>query len=215
MLGPIGSDIMAIFRLLSPDEIDKYIVREEPIKVEQSMRMAANGESMQYSEEPPSPKNKTSKQQPDEEHQAEVIPIRKVKTDHESIDGPILEKELTTDHGQELKKKTSKVSQVPNNDNSPPTSGLEAMGILSASSIKKIEAERLKEENSKKDSATVFLLKEREKMRESKKRMIEQEAIKSYQNSASQEFYEESDDELPDEENQQGLKGILLNKRHY
>ncbi len=90
------------------------------------------------------------------------------------------------------------------------------MGILSASSIKEIEAERRKKENDKKDSATVFLLKEREKMRDSKRRMTEQRAIKSYQTNAAQEFYDDTEEDISDEENRQNdLKGILLNKKHF
>ena len=70
----------------------------------------------------------------------------------------------------------------------------------------------LAKENKNRDSATVFLLKERERMRSAKRKMIEQVALKSYQLNASQEFYEKSDNGEEEEEGLDDLKGILLNK---
>ncbi len=67
---------MAIFRLLSPDEIDKYIVDEKVRKIGESMPMAANGEPMQFDDERPHLENQQKKSFP-KDHQAEIIPISK------------------------------------------------------------------------------------------------------------------------------------------
>ena len=52
-------------------------------------------------------------------------------------------------------------------------------------------------------------------MRQSKKRLIEQQALKQYQTNAAQEFHDEVFDEETGELANADLKGILLNKKHY
>ena len=52
-------------------------------------------------------------------------------------------------------------------------------------------------------------------MRESKKRLIEQHAYKSYQTNAAQEFYETEDSLDEDEINDSSTKGILINKKQF
>lgn len=213
MLGPIGSDVMLIFRLLSPDEIDKYIVNDTSREVGETMAMASGGESLQYDDESPHLENSSKPSKFPKDHQAKIIPLDEFK--------------------EKSKKKTSEVasayavqegafaesSELENKfQANAPISGsteLESIGVLSSSTIKEIESDREKKENDNKDSATVFLLKEREKMRISKKRLIEQYAIKSYQTNAAQEFYEETEEDLLDEDGSSDLKGILLNKKHY
>ena len=215
MLGPIGSEIMAIFRLLSPHEIDKYIKDEKPRKIETSLPMAAGGESLQYDGDEPHLEEQARKFPKD--HQAKIIPIN---PENAKSNKPKNEEIQKTSEAIASSPSTSMGESGPARRNSRNDgsggSDLESLGILSARSIREQEEQRLREENSKKDSATVFLLKHREKMRESRKRIIEQHAINSYQKNASQEFYEESDDDLLEEERGQGeFKGILFNKKHY
>ncbi len=206
MLGPIGSQIMSIFRLLSPDEIDKYIVREEEAKVNESLPMASGGEefaSEGHQEDQVSQRSAKQETEFPKEHQAEIIPLHKLKVE-----------EVKQEPETALRQQEKKHSQ--HSSLSGESGELESLGILSAKSIRAIEEERLKKENAKKDSATVFLLKEREKLKSSKKRLIEQVAFKSYQSNAAQEFHDMNDDDLLEEENSsKDLKGILLNKRHY
>jgi hypothetical protein len=52
------------------------------------------------------------------------------------------------------------------------------------------------------------------KMRDSKKRLVEQHAYKSYQTNAAQEFYEEDVAE-EEEASESGAKGILVNKKQF
>jgi len=208
MLGPIGSNIMSIFRLLSPDEIDKYIESKEVQKIAGSM--AASGEEMTYEghQEPEFAQPKEKKFSTD--HQAEIIPIGKFKKDnHIEEEKKEAEEELPVEMKAEVKK------LKPKSNASAPKSQLESIGILSASSLRQIEQERLEKESKNKDSTTAFLIRERMKMRESKKRLIEQHAYKSYQMNAAQEFYDT--DDLLDEEanNDSSTKGILVNKKQF
>ena len=205
MLGPIGSEIMRLFRLLSPDEIEKYVSHDEVDEVQANMQMASNGESMQFD----SRASKNNQKSFPKEDQAKIIPI------NESVESEL--KNRAKAHISQFATESHDEPE-PKNLRKPDTnkgSGLESIGVLSASRIKEIELQRLKEENNSKDSATIFLLKERDKMRQSKKRLVEQTALKQYQNNAAQEFHEEVFDEESGEMASSDLKGILLNKKHY
>ena len=178
------------------------------------MPMAANGGQMQYDDEAPHQQDKKQKPFP-KDHQAKVLPLNELSTVPKKVD--LNESEMTNQplSNRNAQLKAQYLNKEINHRANEQSNDLASMGILSSSTIKQIENDRRKKENENKDSATVFLLKERQKMRESKKRMIEQEAIKSYQTNAAQEFYDESEDEFSEEEGHHDLKGILLNKRHY
>ena len=141
MLGPIGSEIMNIFRLLSPDEIDRYIVDEKTSIMVGSV--AAGGESLsldtedshhgQYSKK----KKKFAK-----DHQAEIIPLSEHKEKQaakqfleENDRYPEQENELSREN---VEAKAKKVAES--------THDLSSIGVLSASSIREIENERLKKD---------------------------------------------------------------------
>ena len=205
MLGPIGSEIMGIFRLLSPHEIDRYIIDTKEESVGATMKMAANGEPLQYNDEKPhfeSPKNDHFPK----EHSAKIIPLKTKQSQetHQTDEQAVAH--LRSDRNDE------EVEQIQVHQDSSGSS-LASVGILSSKAIKEQEQKRLKEENDKKDSTTVFLLKEREKARLSKRRLTEMYAMKSYQSTANQDFsgeYEEDDDGNRVSDN---MKGILLNKK--
>lgn len=217
MIEPMGSNIIAIFRLLSPDEIDRYIDAKEVRKVEGTM--VAGGEEFTYAEhngpKPDSPLKKQKKSDSEgQSNQAEIIPIgqlRKEKQqDEQKSDQPKASANLA-------EKRKSEVKHIKDHHRMPSgKSDLEAVGILSATTLREIEQERLREEMSKRDSTTAFLIKERQKMRDSKKRLIEQHAYKMYQQNAAQELFDSEDlyneeDELSDG----SAKGILINKKQY
>jgi hypothetical protein len=216
MLGPIGSQIMAIFRLLSPDEIDKYIVdeRADEFKTEGTMSIAAGAEGMNLSSGGPHSQapNKFPK-----DHQAKIIPLNNQSPEEKELLQDTPDDSQEQSHADQKPAVTEESKHAPfNNSAGDGNFGLEAIGVLSANQIKNIENKRRAEENGKRDSATVFLLKERERMRSAKRKMVEQVAIKSYQVNASQEFYEQTDEDLDEEENlTDSLKGILLNKKHF
>ncbi len=204
MLGPIGSEIMGIFRLLSPQEIDRYIIHEEETGVHSAMPMAANGESFQFEDKQPETPHSNQKKKFPKDHSAEIIPLKAEINTNQKINSSEVDNEETY-----APEKIEKIKTLHDNT----SEGLESVGILSAHTIREQEAKRLKEENNKKDSTTVFLLKEREKSRQSKRRITEMYALKSYQSTANQEF--SSDYEIDEDGNRvsDSLKGILLNKR--
>jgi len=224
MLGPIGSHVMAIFRLLSPEEIDRYITRDKSGAVSEkagavdiAMKMASGGESMHHSHGGPRLDQKENNDDVIEDenkfpegHEAKIIPLK----DYSGVEAqPVPQKE---DDASEEKQNFASKAVKPIPDSEAAKGGLASIGVLSASTIREQEQNRAREENSKRDSATVFLIKEREKMRTSKRKLAEQTAIKRYQSSAAQEFHEESEEDLLSEETDKSdMKGILLNKRNY
>lgn len=210
MLGPIGCDIMAIFRLLSPTEIDRYIEVHKESKV--SMPMAANGQALSFDQDEPHLENKGPKKKFNPKNKAKIVNINKYKKEREA--------EPTREESSSNRIRAQNLAPPDNEESSPPrgNNALESIGVLSASTIKNIENERMKKEKQKEDSATVFLLKERQKLRDSKKKLIKQEAFKTYQTSSTQVYNsssstdEEGESEASDTTES---RGILVNKRHY
>ena len=201
MLGPIGSEIMRIFRLLSPEEIDKYIVREEEAVVASPQKLAAGAEyNLEDSSHPLPEKNKEDIK---EEDNVVSFPHKKSETR--------VENQLDAENFKP--KSETKIIEIDNPGGGDRT--LESAGILSASRIKEIEKKRLAEEHNKKDSTTVFLIKERLKARKAKQLLAESYAISLYQKNANQEFGQEV--EIDEEGNRisDPMKGILLNKKQY
>ncbi len=214
MLGPIGSEIMRIFRLLSPDEIDRYIVDDKVGRIEGNM--AAGGESIAFDDgHPQSNQYSKNKDKLSEEHKAEIIPFsehQEKKAAQQYLDES---ERLSEDTAGDSDRDRSLAAQEKAQRVVASANDLSSIGVLSGSSIRQIEKDRLEKENKKKDSATVFLIKERQKMRESKQKLSEQTALKLYQTNASQEFHEQSEDDLLDEDSPNDLRGILINKKQY
>ncbi|MBD66841.1 MAG: hypothetical protein CME62_16680 [Halobacteriovoraceae bacterium] len=209
MLGPIGADIMSIFRLLSPSEIDRYMEYEEDQEASVTpAAMASGGEEFSFQQKSAYKQSKHS-----EEHQAKIIPLH--QDDHQqSSQDNLPDDEHPSDSRPSLSELEAKVENLKNNLKA---NGLESVGILSAASLRNIEKKRLAEESKNKDSTTAFLIKEREKMRQSKRRIIEQHAFKTYIASAACEIYEVDDSADDDEEtlDASGTKGILVNKKQF
>ncbi|MAZ49238.1 MAG: hypothetical protein CME65_11805 [Halobacteriovoraceae bacterium] len=207
MLGPIGSEVMAVFRLLSPHEIDAYITEEDNSVVRIEGTRTATGEELPHD----SSKQFFSRNEsggeidaPEDEDidvnkPAKIIPLHAYQDSSDSE---------RVQQNRDLDRRSPKSREK--------DSSLSSLGILSASQIKAQEKARLESEKSQEDSVTVFLLKEREKMRKSKKRMTEQSAIKVYQHNAAVDLnIEDSFDEDGEPISNSDMRGILVNKKQY
>lgn len=207
MLGPIGSEVMAVFRLLSPHEIDAYITEEDASVVRIEGTRTATGEELPHDSSKQFFSREKSRGEIDvpEDEDIDVNRPAKIIPLHAYKEGSDSEREQ---QNQDLNRRSSKSKE--NN------SSLSSLGILSASQIKAQEKARLESEKSQEDSVTVFLLKEREKMRKSKKRIIEQSAIKVYQYNAAVDLnIEDSFDEDGEPIANSDMRGILVNKKQY
>lgn len=214
MLGPIGSNLMQLLRVLTPSEIDRYsedVVNNTKVEL---LAIAAGAEDMSTTQHEHDPRSADAYKKPpvagideEEELKAKIIPINdKVK------------KELSDQEEQSQKDKADEFQPI-ELGRFAESSGLESIGILSKSQVSAIETEKRKRENDKKESTTVFILNQREKLKGSQNKLAEQAAILQYRKNASQEFikHEISEDELDDdfEPSTSDSCGILVNKKHY
>jgi hypothetical protein len=192
MLGPKGSTIISILKVLTPSEIDRYT--EEQGFEESDIKVASGAEGFELSsfshlqtDEQTSAKSAEQSEeveaQLDEfENEAKIIPI------NSSI-------QLEESH---LK-----------------ASGLEALGIESRHSVQERKSRDEEYENSKKESTTVFILNQREQLKESQNKLVSQAAILEYKKSATQEVYNKGDHGSDENRVSTGSSGILINKKHY
>lgn len=208
MLGPMGAKIIDLLRIMTPNEIDRYVEKKEEVS-NANIQLAAGAEDFNVSNTPVNhnlskqEKKEEEKDQDDIQHEAKIIPINKdvqeqnsksTEEEHEPIDP-----EQALEYEATFKEKE-----------------LEAAGIFSAQKIEALKKEKLKRVKAKQESTSNFIIKEREKLKQTKLRLIEQDAIKNYNLNANVEsLNDEIDIDNPDEEIIVGNKGILVNKKHY
>ena len=214
MLGPIGSELMSILRILTPDELNRYLDSKEEGKVEAKVAVGGENLSFDHNQSSLGKQSNSNSKKFNKDNQAEIIPIDRYKSKPPEENVVNNEERFENDLKQESHDSQEKPSQ--SHHRGPASSELESIGVLSASKIKQLESQKLAEELKGRDSTTAFLLKEREKMQVSKKKLMERQAFKLYQSTANQELFEDDEDfgEL-DEDLSVGLKGILINKKHF
>jgi len=213
MLGPMGARIMDLLKIMTPNEIDRYIDKTAEESTEQ-VKIASGGESFDAlsSNSNPNPHSKSNKNDADttesSEHEAKIIPIRaevieNIESDKKSLkQSPQLSNDDSEEEGSYHATKNE--------------SELEAAGIFSAGKIDALKREKLKKQKANQESTTNFILGQREKLKKTKLKLVEMEAIRNYnQNSNIESINNEIDLENPEEEVVIGSKGILVNKKHY
>lgn len=215
MLGPIGANLMSILKVLTPSEIDLY---SETYEDSVAQHMAVGAENIQYDGHNSSsandykkklsrPGEDTTSEEEEDLEKAKIIPINKK-----------VEQELSK--RDESFKQKLEIPQSIKASSSTDNNSLNAIGILSKNQQLEIEEKRRKQENESKDSTSVFILNQREKLKQSRMKLVEQKAIMQYQKNASAEILtaKDSSDEDYDDDGEvrdNSSKGILVNKRHY
>lgn len=205
MLGPMGAVVMNVLKVMTPSEIERYSQGRE---AEEVSKIAAGAESISSggagsSFNPQSESHHKKKEHPPNESlndsgEAKIIPIREQMPIRPPPKAPPPDEP-----------KSTKVE---------PENELEGMGIVSGEKQHAIKEAASAREKSKQDSATIFILKERERLKKSKSKMNTSEAFKTYAESSNLEFYKpeiEVDLDDPDKEEAIGSRGILINKKHY
>lgn len=215
MLGPMGAYVISALRLLTPSEIDRYTKPSSKKKARVSA-MAAGAEEYAVEEyaveefasdgaagKPPDTAAGSRAKSSD----AEIIPIKgrgspfhnKEEQAEQALDGPSPGSDPPT-RAEFIPMQPARVSVnaenqgQPENDSIQKSQGKEAPG----------------------DLAAVFLLEERQKLKESNTKIAEGNALKSYNDIVNADFSQaDSEDDYPEGERPQGLKGILINKKHY
>ena len=214
MLGPMGSTIISILRVLTPSEIDRYT--EEHSVVEsvngQVGKIASGAEGFEPSDFSSSQKFSQAQkdnQQHNEvelEHEAKIIPINSsIEIEHKPLDIPVPVKEI------ELEEADGKST----NNNSNILNALESIGIEPKKTLRRKEERKRDQENAKKESTSIFILNEREKLKESQNKLAGQAAILEYKKSATQEITNSNAKDNKKEKCSSSSSGILINKKHY
>lgn len=209
MLGPMGARIIDLLKIMTPNEIDKYVEKKEETS---ELKLAAGAEEFDVTKSPPKvfknqdhSEDQNHNNEEDLQHEAKIIPLHKgVESEVESTQEDTIE---ASDHEEE---------EDSHYAGSKSEQELEKAGIFSANKIKALQKEKLKRYKAKQESTSNFILNQREKLKRTKLRLIEQDAIKNYsQNASVEKINNEIDIDNPDEEKVYGNKGILVNKKHY
>ena len=214
MLGPIGANLMSILKVLTPSDIDVYSskIEEEEVLIRP---LAVGAEGVNYggtsSSSGDQPKKNLVSENDTEEHnleKAKIIPLNQK-----------IAEELEAKLSEEIYAQKIKIDQNLKVNVSPGQSGgnsLSALGILSQSDQYELDKEKQRKENEEKESTSVFILNQRDVLKKSRMRLVEQKAIAQYQKNSNSDFALKEQSEGEEEESQEnGSKGILVNKRHY
>jgi hypothetical protein len=218
MLGPMGTRIIDMLKIITPGEIDKYMDKPNSGEISHNIKKAAGAEDFDVTKAPqqvpqPSHKNKKEEDQSEElEHQAKIIPINKESSEHLDAKSEEERAKKLQQEQQEKQESSDEVDYVGTKGESE----LESAGIYSASKIEALKRKKLKELKAKQESTTSFILNQRDKLKKTKLKLIEMDAIKNYNNNSNVEsLNDEIDIDNPEEEASIGTKGILVNKKHF
>lgn len=193
MLGPIGAHLMSVLRVMTPSEIDRYSQASERRK---TTAVAAGAEDMDLD---------SSQLNGRQSHsggfkkmtEAQIIPIRPEREEPERNENKAPPETLADETSSSERQ-------------------LEEVGIFSQAKVEEVRKRAHDLARASEDSSSVFLLKQREKLKKSNNRMVGNAALKTYAQTAHAEMTQaEVDLESPDEELAQGSKGILINKKHF
>lgn len=229
MLGPIGANIISILKVLTPSEIDIHADISEK-EISGAIAVGAEDQNFDHAssylreDHADEFKNKQMTKDCEEETEAQLqtksrFEANEAKEDNEANEAkviPINEKVQLFDK-----------SMFP-----PEQSELNSLGIYSAQQLSEHAKYLQQAKDKSKDSTSVFILKQRERLKSTRTKMIEQKAIGEYKKSSSIDIASKKMRHVKDEgdinqdkdkdenNNEQQLrdshfKGILLNKRHY
>lgn len=201
MLKTNANTIEKIIKVLTLEEINRYCEKlDAEAEVSRPQKLVVGGEAFSGSDKPSSsPKPKV------DEEKAKILPFGKQKTDLE----------------QNPQKFDEEVEEATEDTKGIPETELEQAGIISAEKIRDLERKKKKQKEAKMESASVFLIRERQKMRTSQAKLVEQAAIKNYisnsQVSKSVKFTQDDIDDINEDEDTGSYSaqssGILLNKK--
>lgn len=218
MAGIIGSSIMSALRLLTPGEINRITGINTKKKTNEAGQVITDEESSLInaggSSNTDQAGNKSEdnvlllkKDQSGEKKEPEDPYKSKPTSDQAPVPATVLNfspinEEVTEDLAREGLLKAQSKAQT----------NLEQAGVYSAEKIREEEEKKRRDEKKLEDSSTVFLLKEKNKVKESQKKLKVKEVLESYRNNSKMDIQRQTDDEdLSISDNQ----GILLNKKQF
>ncbi|MBL7664160.1 MAG: hypothetical protein JNM93_03425 [Bacteriovoracaceae bacterium] len=220
MMGSIGSIIMNTLKILTPRAIDelsskaglrgKRVSNIEANQISEFMSTnlsSTTSNTVNFDTREKKKKKKKSQQQqvevPTDEVLPKVIPLNtKLREVHQ-------QEEL------ELKKVAVGENYYQNTEeqNHVKSSSLESIGVMSHEKIQRIEEQKQRTELNKQPTSTIFLLSERDRLKDLNHRIHGQRAIESYKSSIVLDI---KADEKHEEEGKSNLtSGVLLDKKQF
>lgn len=224
MLGPIGSNLMSILKVMSPAELERYAGESAVRNVSFAQAAGAETETSpetqydHYNKKEPKNNKGNSSSQEDEDHKAKVIPIRKdiEEDDHlEKADQQqIINSEKVEDpHLASHDEPKINKSRIDGKDS------LEEIGILSSSKMRQLEQEERERKSKQKESSSVFIINQRKNLNRSKEKLKGQFGLRAYKDISAIEFAKHTEisdkdiDELEEDYKFKGSIGVLLDKK--
>jgi hypothetical protein len=219
MLEPFGSQIMRILNVLTPSEIDRYTDTAYQQQLRSSVATGEEELSLENQSAQPHLEDlarqdageSTEEGAEEEEGKAKIIPLHAEQADL----APESEEEV--EQVVEVSAPTTTTTQMRPQSQTAPKSELESIGVMSAQTIRELQEEEVRKKKAKRDSSSVFIMKEKKKLALSQNKLREQSAISNYQKLGSVELIKAiEEEEEGEEETKVGLSsGILIDKEQY
>ncbi len=204
MLGPIGSTVMKMLRVLTPDSIERLTKLADGRK----RKVASSALSVDVESATSTGVSAPQRQERENEEKEE-------KSSEQNPSSPkIIPLHLVED--EQVQKMAVGSSYIPSysGQRSGPVTALESIGVLSNEELKKIKSQEDQKIKDKQPSATIFLLEERKRLHNANAKIYCQTAIRNYRNSTS--TVDMAMEEKMDEEPRSNTtSGILLNKKQF
>lgn len=209
MLGPIGASVMKMLKVLTPQDIldltKSADQNKNKVKAKTDVEINSNDseeKNLVFAQH----KKGQHEQAKENEHRApKIIPLFVTEEEEEQV---VYKKAAGSSYTTE---EISKISSSQNTTKKE--SELESIGVLSQDKIQELEEQRKIEAKKKEPSATIFLLGQREKLRNSNCKIYGQTAIKSYKSSAILDI--QIEEKLEEEGKANVMSGILLDKKQF
>ena len=199
--------LLVKLRILTPEALTVY--SETKIEEMQPSQIAVGQDFVESFQGKPSAIGfaEEKSDESEEELKAKIIPLHQNLEDVSEHDS-VIRASIQQEQVEEVETKDDSVAA--------PESDLEKLGIYSKEKLAEFAAAKEQKKKSKQDSTTVFLIKQREKLKESSTKLVGKVGIDNYVKTSRQ--LEEIDGELdmtdPDKDIAKGNRGVLVNKKH-
>lgn len=205
MSNPSQQWIIESFQVMTPEKVGELT---NSVVQRKALPMAAGAEGQEFFEELAVPDEQYSVE---EDQDAKIIPLR---ARGPSTQTKIKEENIIEDMQEDidLEEKILKELNQEDLDMLQRGSRLESLGIINSDKQRLLDDINKKKKKAKEESPTVFVLNEREKLKDSSVKLATQDAIKSYKKSSTQDSKQKYDEEG---KSIVGSSGILVNKKHF
>lgn len=211
MSGQANSNLLSFLKILTPDEIERFLNRKKRGRVQMKIAVGSGTLSAGFIEED---------DESDIDASPKIVPLEGGN-------------EKAAKDGKEAKKPNLKVIKIDEENNQKieeadddisveATGELSSLGIMNQYDMRRLQNKKMQAEKGKEISASMFILRERTKLKDSKEKLSGQMGIGNYQKTASQDFkvaplqeLEEGEEHDEDDDGSVSSTGILVNTKQH